>query len=137
MSTDGPRPEHPRPEDPRPADVPPAATGGDATPERTTAPRRASGFDADGHVKGSRSGALYFGLVVAALLTILVLVFILQNSDSATIRFLGFEGAFPIGVAMLLAAVTGILIVAVPGSVRILQLRRSLAKNEKRNRAAE
>lgn len=141
MSTDDPRPEDPSPESPRPADVPPAADASrerrPATPDQAPSRRRASGFDADGHVKGSRSGALYFGLVVAALLTILVLVFILQNSDSATIRFLGFEGAFPIGVAMLLAAVTGILIVAVPGSVRILQLRRSLAKNEKRNRAAE
>lgn len=130
-------------EDPRPADAPGTVAEGDATteprpatPEPRATTRRASGFDAEGHLKSSRSGALYFGLIVAALLSVVVLIFILQNSDSTTIRFFGFEGEFPIGVAMLLAAVTGILIVAVPGSVRILQLRRSLAKNEKRNRGA-
>ncbi len=134
MSTDDPRPDDPRPDD--------ASRGEAARSDRepaTTGPtesRRASGFDAEGHLKSSRSGALYFGLIVAALLSVVVLIFILQNSDSTTIRFFGFEGEFPIGVAMLLAAVTGILIVAVPGSVRILQLRRSLAKNEKRTRSA-
>lgn len=129
-------------EDPRPADVPASRSDDASPPERepvapeSTQGRRASGFDAEGHLKSSRSGALYFGLIVAALLSVIVLIFILQNSDSTTIRFFGFEGQFPIGVAMLLAAVTGILIVAVPGSVRILQLRRSLAKNEKRSRTA-
>ena len=128
-STDDSRPDDARREEAAQPDREPATTG-------PTESRRASGFDAEGHLKSSRSGALYFGLIVAALLSVVVLIFILQNSDSTTIRFFGFEGEFPIGVAMLLAAVTGILIVAVPGSVRILQLRRSLAKNEKRTRGA-
>ncbi len=112
---------------------------GPQTPPTSPPPtpgRRASGLDADGHVKGSRSGALYIGLILAAVLAILVLVFIVQNSESTTIRFLGFEGSLPLGVGVLLAAVAGMLIVALPGSIRIIQLRRSLAKNEKRARDA-
>lgn len=117
----------------------PAQGGGaprDPGPETTTSKRRASGFDDSGHVKGSRSSALYIGLVVAAILAIVVLIFIIQNSDPVTIQFFGLEGSLPTGVAILLAAVVGILIVAIPGSVRILQLRRSLTKNEKRSRGA-
>lgn len=105
-------------------------------PTPSSGRRRPSGLDDDGHVKGSRSGALYIGLILAAVLAILVLVFIVQNSESTTIRFLGFEGSLPLGVGVLLAAVAGMLIVALPGSMRILQLRRSLAKNEKRARDA-
>ena len=50
---------------------------------------------------------------------IFLLVFILQNQISVTIRFLGFAGAVPVGVALLLAAIAGLLLVAIPGGVRI------------------
>lgn len=125
-------PDPTRPDTPAQGGVAPRDTG----PETTTSKRRASGFDDSGHVKGSRSSALYIGLVVAAILAIVVLIFIIQNSDPVTIQFFGLEGSLPTGVAILLAAVVGILIVAIPGSVRILQLRRSLTKNEKRSRGA-
>ncbi|WP_375001178.1 lipopolysaccharide assembly LapA domain-containing protein [Aeromicrobium sp. CTD01-1L150] len=114
----------------------PTAPGSGSTSDDTStepAPtRRASGFDDEGHLKSSRSGALYIGLIVAAVLSILVLVFIIQNSESTAIKFLGFEWSLPLGVGVLLAVVAGMLIIAVPGSVRIMQLRRSLTKNHKR-----
>jgi hypothetical protein len=43
----------------------------------------------------------------------------------AKIAFLGWEGALPTGVALLFAAIAGVLLVAVPGGVRIAQLRRT------------
>ncbi|MGA8851631.1 MAG: lipopolysaccharide assembly protein LapA domain-containing protein [Aeromicrobium sp.] len=73
--------------------------------------------------------ALYVGLIVAAILTIFLLVFIAQNSDSVAVKFLGFEGQISLAVALLLSAVIGVLVVAVPGSLRIVQLRRALRKN--------
>lgn len=85
-------------------------------------------------MKGTRSGTLYLGLIVAALLAILVLIFIVQNDHPTVIKFLVFEVKMPIGVAILLAAVVGVLIVAVPGTMRIIQLRRSLSKNDKVSR---
>lgn len=80
---------------------------------------------------GSGIGALWVGLVLSALVLILLLIFILQNSDPARIAFFGWDGTLPTGVALLFAAVAGVLLVAVPGSVRIAQLRRQ-ARQEPR-----
>ncbi|HEX6195100.1 MAG TPA: lipopolysaccharide assembly protein LapA domain-containing protein [Jiangellaceae bacterium] len=72
----------------------------------------------------TRASELWAGLIVAALVLIFLLVFILQNLDSVEIQFLGFSGSLPLGVAMLLSAVGGLLMVAIPGVARMIQLRR-------------
>ena len=74
-------------------------------------------------VRRSRSGGLWVGLILSALVLLLLLVFILQNGAPVQISFFAFQGTLPVGVALLLAAILGILLVAIPGSVRILQLR--------------
>jgi uncharacterized integral membrane protein len=76
----------------------------------------------------SRSG----GLILSAIVLIFLLVFILQNQISVTIRFLGFAGSLPVGVALLLAAIAGLLLVAIPGGVRIMQLRRAARRAARR-----
>lgn len=73
----------------------------------------------------SRMGGLWTALILSALVLILLLIFILQNGAPVTISFLGWTGSLPTGVALLLAAVAGLLLVAIPGSARILQLRRA------------
>ena len=50
-------------------------------------------------------------------------LFILQNGQRAQVSFLGAHGHLPMGVALLLAAVFGVLLVALPGTTRIIQLR--------------
>ena len=85
----------------------------------------------DGHVRSTRAGAWWTALVLVALLSLVFLVFIAQNADAVTIRFLTFEGELSLAVALLLSAALGVLVVAIPGMVRILQLRRALAKNAK------
>jgi uncharacterized integral membrane protein len=57
------------------------------------------------------------------------LIFIAQNSRTVTIHYLGFEGQASLAVALLLAAVAGLLLVAIPGTARIMQLRRALKRN--------
>jgi uncharacterized integral membrane protein len=59
---------------------------------------------------------------------ILLLIFILQNSRNVTIRFFGFRGELSLAVALLLSAVRGVLLVAIPGTGRILQLRRAVTR---------
>jgi uncharacterized integral membrane protein len=76
-------------------------------------------------IQRSRTGGLWVGLVLSALVLLLLLVFILQNGRPVQISFFTLEGALPLGVALLLAAIAGILLVAIPGSLRILQLRRA------------
>jgi uncharacterized integral membrane protein len=68
-------------------------------------------------------GGLWIILISAAFVLLLLLIFIVQNGQSAEVSFLGAHGTLPIGVALLLAAVFGVLLVALPGTVRILQLR--------------
>lgn len=91
-----------------------------------SAPKRRSG-----ELRHSRVGALWAGMILAALVLVLLLVFVGQNSEAVTVRFLWATGRVPLGVAMLLAAIAGVLVVAVPGTVRILQLRRLAAGRPK------
>jgi uncharacterized integral membrane protein len=58
-----------------------------------------------------------------AVVLLLLLIFILENSQSVSIGYFGAHGHLPLGVALLLAAVLGVLLVALPGTARILQLR--------------
>jgi len=45
------------------------------------------------------------------------------------IHFLGFNGHLPLGLTILISAIIGLLIAAVLGSIRIMQLRRALKRN--------
>jgi uncharacterized integral membrane protein len=60
---------------------------------------------------------------VALLLLILLIVFILQNSSKVDVRFLGMSGTIPLGMALLVAAVSGGVVVAIAGVARVTQLR--------------
>jgi uncharacterized integral membrane protein len=83
----------------------------------------------DATVGRTRMSGLYVGLIFSALVLILLLVFILQNLHSVEINFLGLSGQLPTGVALLLAAIAGVLLVAIPGTGRILQLRRAARRS--------
>jgi len=79
-------------------------------------------------VRRTRTGSAWVAAIVAALILVLLLVFILQNSQRVKVSFLGTDGSLPLGVALLLAAASGLLLVAVPGTARILQLRRAAGR---------
>jgi uncharacterized integral membrane protein len=81
-----------------------------AAPVRATVPR-------------SRAGGLWVAAVAFALVLLLLLIFVLQNGRRVEVSFFGAHGHLPMGVALLLAAVFGILLVALPGTARIVQLR--------------
>ena len=83
-------------------------------------------------LKRTRISGLWVGVTVAALVLLLLLVFIVQNNSYVTIYFFGWGGSFPLGVALLLAAICGVLLVAIPGYGRIIQLRRSFRKAARR-----
>jgi uncharacterized integral membrane protein len=73
----------------------------------------------------SRLGGIWILLVLGAVILVLLLVFILMNSQHVQVHLYGADVSAPLGVALLLAAVLGLLLVAVPGGGRILQLRRA------------
>jgi uncharacterized integral membrane protein len=66
----------------------------------------------------------YWAAIVVGLIVLLVLiVFILENSQKVKISFFGAHAHLAEGVALLLAAVIGGLVVVFAGTARILQLR--------------
>lgn len=71
----------------------------------------------------SRIGSLWVASILFAVVLLLLLIFVLQNGQDAKISYFGAHGSLPQGVALLLAAVFGILLVALPGTARIIQLR--------------
>jgi uncharacterized integral membrane protein len=82
-------------------------------------------------VKFTRAAALWSALIVGFVILILLLVFIMQNTDSTTINLFAWEWNLPVGVAILLAAVCGGLLTVAAGTARIIQLRRAAKKNLK------
>jgi uncharacterized integral membrane protein len=74
-------------------------------------------------VKRTRMGGLWFASGSFAVVLLLLLIFILENSKSVDVAYFGAHGHVPLGVALLLAAVLGILMVVIPGTARIVQLR--------------
>jgi uncharacterized integral membrane protein len=82
-------------------------------------------------VRRTRLGGAWFSFAVGAVILILLLVFILENGHKVDISFFGASGHLPLGVALLLAAALGILLVVIPGSGRIIQLRRTARRHRK------
>lgn len=76
----------------------------------------------------TRAAALWSSLIVGFLVLIVLLIFITQNTEQASIRFLSFHWSLPLGVALLLTAVGGGLVTVLAGTARIYQLRRVAKK---------
>lgn len=76
-------------------------------------------------VQRTKTGYTWVGLVLAALLGILVLSFILQNLESVDLHLLFWDFSLPLGVTVLLSVIVGVLLTALVGGARIMQLRRA------------
>jgi len=71
---------------------------------------------------------------IAAVVVLLLLIFILQNGERVKINIFGANPTLPLGVALLLAAVLGALLVALIGVARVVQLRHTARKMARRSR---
>lgn len=103
----------------------------EGAPEKSSAPTGATatgGTAGRRKVRSSLAGSTWVALIIGALILVLLLVFILQNMDTVTLHMFAWQWNFPIGVGMLIAAVGGALVMASVGAVRIVQLRRQVAK---------
>ena len=98
------------------------------TDQDTATPQATTGRDP---LRPSRAGRAWVGVVALALVLILLVVFIAQNTRSVTVSFLGWDGHTPLAVALLIAAVAALFIAAVAGSLRIWQLRARVRRVEK------
>lgn len=72
----------------------------------------------------TRASGFWAAVVIGLVVLFILIIFILENSQRASVAFFGMHGYLPQGVALLLAAAIGGSIVVLAGSARILQLRR-------------
>ncbi len=82
----------------------------------------------------TRVSTAFSGFVAGAIVLIVLLIFILENTESVKISFLGAGGHVALGVALLLAAVGGALIVGILGVARIAQVRRHARRRGRSSR---
>ncbi len=87
-------------------------------------------------VERTRTSTVFVMAAVALVLALLMLVFVLQNGDRERLEFLWFDFTLPAGVAMLLAAIVGGLIVASLGLGRVVQLRLAARRHRQVDRRA-
>jgi uncharacterized integral membrane protein len=79
----------------------------------------------------TRTGAAWFGICAAALLSVVLIVFMLQNTRSVEVSFLWMHGSLPLALALLIAGVGSAMVAMVVGTARITQLRR-LSRRQRR-----
>jgi uncharacterized integral membrane protein len=82
-------------------------------------------------IKRTRTSGLWVAVGFFAIILLLLLIFILQNGAQVSVNYLGAHGHLPLGVALLLAAVCGVLLVVLAGTARISQLR-AVARRHRR-----
>jgi len=82
-------------------------------------------------VKRTRMGGLWIAVGSFAVVLLLLLIFILENLHRVDVTVLGAHGHLPLGVAMLMAAVLGVLLVAIPAAARIVQLRATARRHRR------
>jgi lipopolysaccharide assembly protein A len=82
-------------------------------------------------IRRTRMGGVWLASGLFALVLLFLLIFILENGHKVEISYLGMHGHLPLGVAMLLAAVLGVLLVVIPGTGRIIQLRATARRHRR------
>lgn len=129
-------PDPTRPADPTPGASTPPVASHDAT---GSASKRGSGTPAASStstsskdpLRSSRTSGFYSAVIGLGVVLVLLVIFIIQNTDSAVVRFLGWEGRAPQAVLLLIAVAAGIFLTATAGSLRLLQVRRRVKKERK------
>ena len=104
----------------------------EAESEAEKAPIALSGVESPAapQIGRTRISAVWFGVVAAALVLVLLLIFILQNTRSVKVTYFTVSGTIPVGVALLFAALGGLLLAGLVASLRIWQLHHRLAQGE-------
>ena len=82
-------------------------------------------------IKHTRISGLWIAVAIFAVVLLFLLIFILQNGRGVDISYLGAHGHLPLGVALLLAAVCGVLLAILAAAARMAQLRSTARKHRR------
>lgn len=109
--------------------------------QRDAEPEKAAPEEKRPHKKGrkddplrqSRASRTWVALIGIGVLLVLLVIFVVQNTQTVKVTFLGWSGHVPLAVALLIAAAAAILITAAAGTLRILQLRYRVRREQSRH----
>ncbi|GAB4012198.1 lipopolysaccharide assembly protein LapA domain-containing protein [Nocardioides ultimimeridianus] len=87
-------------------------------------------------LRSSWTSKTWTAVVGLAVLLVLLIVFIAQNTAAVAVRFLGWTWHPPLAVALLAAVAAGLLIAVCAGTLRILQLRRRVRRTKRASKKA-
>lgn len=104
--------------------------GSTATPAPQPTPEP-SDTASTGPVSGTRTSAAWLGVCLAAVLLVVLIVFLLQNTNSVEVTFLWMHGRLPLAIALLIAGVGAALLTMIVGVARITQLRRRFRRDHR------
>jgi len=76
----------------------------------------------------TRTSAAWTGVVAGLVVAVILLVFVVQNTQRSRIDFFGAHTSLPLSVALLVAAVAGGLLVLIAGLARTAQLHRTASR---------
>jgi uncharacterized integral membrane protein len=99
---------------------------------RQKAPKRHE----DLNLERTRASSVWVAVAVGVVLLILLIDFIAQNNRRVPIHFFTLNGRVSVALALLVAAVAGAAIVLMAGAARIIQLRVSAHRHNRRVRKA-
>jgi uncharacterized integral membrane protein len=119
------------PPEPVPDSPPAPAAPPQTAPPQTAPPQTAPPQTAPLKIKRTRISGLWVAVGFFAVVLLLLLIFILQNGTKVQVSYMGAHGHLPLGVALLLSAVCGVLLVVLAGAARISQLR-TVARRHRR-----
>jgi lipopolysaccharide assembly protein A len=114
-----------------PAGQPAGDTTPQAPPQQPAPSARTAPAPAQHTLKRTRISGLWVAVGFFAVILLLLLIFILQNSQKVDISYMGAHGHLPLGVALLFAAVLGIILVVLAGTARISQLRATARRHRR------
>ncbi|MEU8241094.1 lipopolysaccharide assembly protein LapA domain-containing protein [Actinoplanes missouriensis] len=94
-------------------------TADDVTGSPPTSPASVT----DNRIPHTRTGAAWFAVCSAALLCVVLIIFMTQNTRRVEVTFLWTHTSLPLALALLIAAVGATILAVVVGAARITQLR--------------
>jgi uncharacterized integral membrane protein len=115
----------------QPAASPEQAQPEPVPPQQAAPPAAAPPPPPQHRIKRTRTSGIWVAVSFFAVVLLLLLIFILQNGADVSVSYLGMHGHLPLGVALLLAAVSGVLLVVLAGAARISQLRATARRHRR------
>jgi uncharacterized integral membrane protein len=87
------------------------------------------------HFRHTRTSAAWVGIVVAIVFGVGLIDFIAQNTRDVRVDFFSASARIPVAVALLVAALSGAIVVVAVGIGRVAQLRLSMRREQRRHKA--